>query len=58
MQTNSGNQGLLRKWKLSRRLNIQLFGHKMFIFHNFTSASNQKTSLTNVVKEYALMLIM
>ena len=26
--------------------------------HNFTGASNQKTSLTKVVKEYALMMEM
>ena len=49
MYTKVDKQGLIRKGKLSKLLNMQSFGH------NITGASNQKTVLTKVVKEYALI---
>ena len=50
--------GLLRKEKLSKCQNVLTFGHKMFISSQLTGASNQKTYLTKVVKEYAPMQAM
>ena len=49
MQTKVDKHILLRRGKLSKRLNMQSF------HHNFTGPCNRKTSLTKVVKEYALM---
>ena len=34
---------------------MQSFGHKMFIYQNFTGAYNQKTNLGKVDKEQALI---
>ena len=34
---------------------MQSFGHKSSFRHNLTGASNQKTSLTKVVENYALI---
>ena len=41
-----------------RPLNMESFGHKIFIQSKITGACNQKTSLTIVVKEYTLIKIM
>ena len=35
---------------------MQSFGHKMLIFYSFIGNSNQRTFLTKVVNEYALMM--
>ena len=52
MKTKVDKHVLLRKRKLSKRLNMQSFCHKMFIL------SQPKTYLTKAVKEYELMMEM
>ena len=53
--TKVDNLGLLRKWKLSKPLNMQSFGHPMFILSQLYWCLLPTNSLTNLVKEYALI---
>ena len=41
-----------------RPLTVDSFGHKCSFSHNLTEATEQKSYLTNVVTEYALMMEM
>ena len=57
MKTKVDKEGLLRKGKLYKQLNMQSFGHKMFISSQLYWCLwlEAPVKLCKVVKEYALI---